>query len=505
MGSQSARSRRRPGSSSTRSRNFDESSMLSSSMRNGAIEPPMESSMIYAAVVEDGSMLAFACYDEERNEIVLDASRRSGQDTANIVERFIQTTRPSLILVGNKIVNNEPLLKMLTTLPVTIPEEEAALDGNSRSAGQDQATVASRGGTSTVQSESQSIPYRLLKTGSFDFRKCQALILQKLRVLTLHRPRTFSQHPTTDNDGEETLSRHSQSLSLEGDFATYLPSRYNSLAAIIDFEVKAQVQALGALLSFLQGSTFRFEEDGMITVNQIIYAKSSRHMSIDAHTFAALHIFATEHHPLLAGGQGQAKEGWSLFSLLDRTKSKGGRQLLRDWMLQPLVDAEAIIARQNVVELFIDGRFETSAGVLFELLGRVGPIDKILLRMQKCTTQPSDFLILTRTLSAAVAVSNVLSGDILRSLNRVNRGKERYHILYNVVDSCQANVLLELQEAILNIVDEEATSIRKDTVVIRRGFSPELDEWKDQYECLEGQAAFVVVVAAVVYWTSYDR
>ena len=86
-----------------------------------------------------------------------------------------------------------------------------------------------------------------------------------------------------------------------------------------------------------------------------------------------------------------------------------------------------------------------------------------------------------------LAVSNVLSSDILRPLNRVNRGTERYHILYNIFDSCQANILVELQEAILNIVDEEATSTRKDAVVIRRGFSPELDEWKDQYECLEGK------------------
>ncbi|MGK3733408.1 MAG: hypothetical protein ACI8RD_006762 [Bacillariaceae sp.] len=45
-------------------------------------------------------------------------------------------------------------------------------------------------------------------------------------------------------------------------------------------------------------------------------------MTISPSTFSALHIFSTEHHPLIAKGQGNSKEGFSLYSLLDRTKSK---------------------------------------------------------------------------------------------------------------------------------------------------------------------------------------
>jgi DNA mismatch repair ATPase MutS len=212
------------------------------------------------------------------------------------------------------------------------------------------------------------------------------------------------------------------------------------------------------------------------------------YMHINAATFSALHIFATEHHPLIAKGQGHSKEGWSLFSLLDRNRSRGGRQLLREWMLKPLIDLQAIVARQDAVELFTRVNLQTSVGVLLNLLGKIGPVDKILTRMQKCSTQPSDFLVLTKTLSAAVAISSALRNEILPMLEGHNGQTIQGHpVLNSIFQRCNAPVLLELQERITMIVDEEATNDSKSSVVIRNGFNDELDEWKDHYEHLEGE------------------
>ena len=102
----------------------------------------------------------------------------------------------------------------------------------------------------------------------------------------------------------------------------YRPSSFHYLAAVIDFDSKVLVQALGALLSYLQSTVFQLEEGNDIIVDRIVKAKISAYMDISPSTFSALHIFSTEHHPLIAKGHGNSKEGFSLYSLLDRTKSK---------------------------------------------------------------------------------------------------------------------------------------------------------------------------------------
>ena len=102
----------------------------------------------------------------------------------------------------------------------------------------------------------------------------------------------------------------------------YQPSSFHYLAAVINFDSKVLVQALGALLSYLQSTVFQLDEGKYITVNRIVEAKTSAYMVISQSTFSALHIFSTEHHPLIAKGRGHSKEGFSLYSLLDRTKSE---------------------------------------------------------------------------------------------------------------------------------------------------------------------------------------
>jgi hypothetical protein len=446
---------------------------------NNEEAPPMEPSLTCMTVVEDGPRIAFACYAEDRNEIVLDTSHANGYDTETVLERFLATTRPNLILVSNKIVSNTPLLQLLTKPPPGGEEEQVPPP-------QDNAAIPNNNSDEGRGSASQSIPYRLLKSGAFDLRSCQALILQKLRVLSLLR-RDAQEHAA----GMDDPYRHDRQFfpRQPGNHAVFRPSSYHSLASIIDFDSKVQIQALGALLSFLLTTIFRMEEGGTISVNNIVHAQSSMYMYLNATTFSALHIFATEHHPLVASkGQGNSKEGWSLFSLLDRTKSKGGRQLLREWMLKPLLDLQAIGARQDAIELLMRPDLQTAVGSLLNLLAKIGPVENLLIRMQKCSTQPMDFLVLTRTLSAAVAISNTLGSNVLQKLDRQGQHEEdpSYGFLERIWERCHVGVLQDLFERITSIVDEEATNEVKHSVVIRRGFHEQLDAWKDQYEELEG-------------------
>ncbi|CAN0375403.1 unnamed protein product [Laminaria digitata] len=55
---------------------------------------------------------------------------------------------------------------------------------------------------------------------------------------------------------------------------------------------------------------------------------------------------AEEFHPNVLSGKGRSKEGFSIFGLFDRTRSASGRRCLKEWMLKPLHDIEAIRIRQ---------------------------------------------------------------------------------------------------------------------------------------------------------------
>ena len=50
-------------------------------------------------------------------------------------------------------------------------------------------------------------------------------------------------------------------------------------------------------------------------------------------------------------GKGKNKEGYSLFSLFDRTKSHPGREKLKDWMMKPVRELSIISHRQYGIGL----------------------------------------------------------------------------------------------------------------------------------------------------------
>ena len=442
--------------------------------------------MVCTSVVELGAKVCFATFDEENDEIIVEECACSGDDLAVVAERYFTLVRPNLLLLGNAIVSNEGFLEVLTKplpiLPVADHEEQ---DNGEENQGNEPSGNAAK---------ASSIPYRVLKSTAFDQRNCMALILQNLRVLSLiQRAQNSARRPI---DGPVRQFQNSN--------RSFPISAYHMLGSVIDFDSQLQVKSVGALLSFLQSTLFKL--DGQITVGNIRHAQSSKYMNLNATTIAALNIFSTEHHPLLASkGRGNSKEGSSLFSLLDRTKSRGGRQMLRNWMLKPLLDREEILMRQDGVELFTAPMVdcESAAGAIISLLKEVGPINQILNRLQKCAALPFDFVSLTRTLSAANEICKILSFDLLERLKPfvpplglapppgteqdAIRASRCIRFLQKILQRCNTPVLDDLQERICACVDEESTYEARDTVCIRTGYSEKLDALKDDYSRLNGK------------------
>ena len=308
--------------------------------------PPMESTMKCMTVVEEGSRIAFACYDEQQNEIILEESQTNNHDIETVVQSFLSATRPTLVLISAKLASNALLLDLITNVP--------SMDNNSP---QDPRQSLR---------PSNSIPYQLLKSSAFDLRHCKSLILNKLRVMSLlhHQSRQSS----NGYDMASNFQNHATSVMQT---KAIRPLRYNSLASVVDFDSSSLVRALGSLLTFLQNTIFRLEEGSTITIHAIKYCQCSKYMKIDPTTLKALHIFSTEHHPLIAKGHGKEKEGYSLFTLLDRTKSKLGKQCLREWMSKPLLDPVEIRKRHDGIDLFLRPNFSSSVS---KVMSEISPL-----------------------------------------------------------------------------------------------------------------------------------
>lgn len=348
-----------------------------------------------------------------------------------------------------------------------------------------------------------TIPYQLLKSSVFEPRQCRSVILHKLRVLTLMRAAATQDLAYTQN-----CTPHA---------AAPPPSNFHSLASVINFDSPTLVRALGSLLTYLRSTAFRLEEGLTVTVNNLrrIPAADS-FLRLEESALRTLRIFATDHHPLVANNSvkgrssQKAKEGFSLFTLLDRTRSKAGRERLRTWMTQPLRDAAEIRRRHVGMELFLHPTCHLSVSLLLERLSEVGSMDAILLRMQRCCAQPNDFLVMGRMLDASHSIIATLGGELRERAHALDAGTRDTQpaadgILPSTSDigpedaavspsvayidellrRCYVSVIRSLRERIRTLIDEELTAEAKDHVAIHYGFHKELDRAKETFETLD--------------------
>jgi DNA mismatch repair protein MSH5 len=84
---------------------------------------------------------------------------------------------------------------------------------------------------------------------------------------------------------------------------------------------------MGALLSYLQ--EFVFNLDSIISVNDVQSFVLETYLRIDQNSYQSLQIFNEDSHPNVLKGPGRSKEGFSIFGLMDRTKSLPGRRRLK--------------------------------------------------------------------------------------------------------------------------------------------------------------------------------
>lgn len=171
------------------------------------------------------------------------------------------------------------------------------------------------------------------------------------------------------------------------------------LASSIDLESSLAWCAAGGLLSFLlkydklvnvHSSAAAVDDFDVARVSAddgfcVMYLNAIRLLPlhgilrISALSLRALHVFKNERHPRMMGA-GRSKEGLSLYSRLNRTRTVVGARLLRSWMRAPSNSVSVIRDRQRVVKALAEPANSGLAKALSDALKSVKNVATIVSR-----------------------------------------------------------------------------------------------------------------------------
>ncbi|GAB0489262.1 hypothetical protein MMPV_000479 [Pyropia vietnamensis] len=201
-------------------------------------------------------------------------------------------------------------------------------------------------------------------------------------------------------------------------------------------------------------------------------------MRISGSTLRALHVFNSQVHPRMLGA-GRSKEGLSLFSRLNRTRSGGGARLLRSWIQAPSTSVSVIHNRQRVVKALADPANCGLASTLSSALKNVKSVATIVSRVRTVRDTCRDW---ENLLSSARALL------VLRQcLVSVGQDFRAHHPALEAMSAVSDESLREVCTWIENGIDFPASMAAGSTRPhIRDGFSQDLDELRRCFESLDG-------------------
>ncbi|CAI5718412.1 unnamed protein product [Peronospora farinosa] len=267
---------------------------------------------------------------------------------------------------------------------------------------------------------------------------------------------------------------------------------YAFLGSFFDFKSTQQIRATGALLLYLSTekvggvvwdvscnhSTNIAQTGNQLDDVESVFFSSVEQvaldgfMYIDKTTLQSLQIFNHEAHPSLVKGSGRAKEGFSLFGLLNRTVTKSGGSMLRRWMLTPLVSSVQIDERHNSVAFFVDAENDELRQLLLKQFRDAAGIFQ---RIRRRCASVGDWCRFAASIGSFLEIQSIIEG--ISETSNMSSPNLFSRIL-------KERGIVHVSNLLGNVVDFEESQ-QESTVVIRSGVSEELDAARKRYEDLD--------------------
>ena len=205
------------------------------------------------------------------------------------------------------------------------------------------------------------------------------------------------------------------------------------------------------------GSLFRYlldtQKNTMEHMNKIIPYTTDRYMVIDSSSRRNLELVETLRE--------KQKRG-SLLWVLDKTKTAMGARMLRSFVEQPLIDADAINERLDAVtELNMQAMLREE---IREYLNPVYDLERLVSRISYRSANPRDLLAFKMSLEMIPHIKNLLANFTSPLLVRINEQMDGLEDLYRLLEAS---------------ITEDPPLAVKEGGIIREGYNEQVDTYRN--------------------------
>lgn len=205
------------------------------------------------------------------------------------------------------------------------------------------------------------------------------------------------------------------------------------------------------------GSLFRYlldtQKNTMEHMNKIIPYTTDRYMVIDSSSRRNLELVETLRE--------KQKRG-SLLWVLDKTKTAMGARMLRSFVEQPLIDADAINERLDAVtELNMQAMLREE---IREYLNPVYDLERLVSRISYRSANPRDLLAFKMSLEMIPHIKNLLANFTSPLLVRINEQMDGLEDLYTLLEAS---------------ITEDPPLAVKEGGIIREGYNEQVDTYRN--------------------------
>ena len=233
---------------------------------------------------------------------------------------------------------------------------------------------------------------------------------------------------------KQTLLEHFKISSLEG-------------LGLADYD--SGVIAAGSLFRYLLDT----QKNTMEHMNKIIPYTTDRYMVIDSSSSRNLELVETLRE--------KQKRG-SLLWVLDKTKTAMGARMLRSFVEQPLIDADAINERLDAVtELNMQAMLREE---IREYLNPVYDLERLVSRISYRSANPRDLLAFKMSLEMIPHIKNLLANFTSPLLVRINEQMDGLEDLYTLLEAS---------------ITEDPPLAVKEGGIIREGYNEQVDTYRN--------------------------
>ena len=288
------------------------------------------------------------------------------------------------------------------------------------------------------------------------------------RETLLPRPQQlFETAKNTLLDGAGGVESRLEDWIFQRDYAERILREQFGVVELTGFGLDAHVQAMcaaGAVVHYLRENAARGDDapsvEALQHLDRIRYYEQQDALVLDPVSVRNLELLA----PIFTE-ETKTSGPTTLIAALDAAVTGMGARLLRNWILRPLIDVQAIEARLDAVDHLL--KQTVVRGEIRKELRGIQDLERLTSRITLGQAMPRELVALRKSLNQLPVLRNFVTP-------KPTGGSEVLRELHDEIDE-----LADVRELLERAIAEDPPALATEPGVIRAGYNPELDELRD--------------------------